>query len=133
MFAAIAASALLCAVIIGSSCKGTGPEDKCAGITTLTLISPKPGDEFQNGSKMTIEWCYGNDFADAGVTIDASTNNGISFPIAITESEMVAKPKTSFQWTIPSNLAGQKILIKVAAYNLPEINSVTSSPGVTIK
>ena len=87
---------------------------------TISVTSPNGGENWVAGSAHSITWTASNTGSVAYFKVALSTDGGVTWPdtgggIDLTPSGIYNPNAGSYSWTIPSNLAGSSMRIRVRA------------------
>lgn len=98
------------------------------GTWSLKITTPNGGEDWTVGDSLhNITWEYGGTWPYFSVSLDYSTDNGITW-IPITEgTQYLFGGGKSYTWKIP-NMPSTKCLVRVRSTDYPNIYSVSSAP-----
>ena len=90
-------------------------------LSTLEIITPTAGTEWQAAKLYNITWSSSNLGA---INIEYSLDNGTSW-VAVANN--IASSQNSYPWTVPSVIASNQALIRLTSVDFPAISSLSST------
>jgi hypothetical protein len=88
----------------------------------LTLTSPNGGESVQAGTSFPITW---NSSLITNVKLEYSTNNGVNWNTIV---EATAANSASYNWSIPSNLSSNLMLVRISDQQNSTVNDLSDLP-----